>query len=397
MPDQDGRLSRQEPEGELAAAPDSPQSASQPDQAAAPEVDDGDHGPLHARYYRPFLLLVFLAAVVTVGALLWPFRHAIILAAILALLLAPLRRRLAATFRGARYLTAALLTGATLVFIVLPAATLAAVATSRAGALLVEGVHWWNEGGVANLVGWFQSLDLPGWLQSLLDMVPIDSQGLKTSLLGAAGAAGGQLLSMGRGLAGQMAGFAAQTVMLVLFLFYFLAESERVVRGLRLLSPLRRSQEQELTERLKTVTRSILVGGAAAGLSQGLATTLGLWLVGIDPIFWGFVAVVGSLVPVVGTALIHVPAIIYLLSLGATGKAIFLTLWWLVVVSTVDNVVRPFFIRGGAQLPLLMIFVAIVGGVLLFGPLGLIYGPVSMSLCLVVFQLFVEAQTRQGG
>ena len=98
----------------------------------------------------------------------------------------------------------------------------------------------------------------------------------------------------------------------------------------------------------------------------------------------------------VGTTLIHVPAIVYLLSLGAMGKAVFLTLWWLVVVSTVDNVVRPFFIREGAQLPLLMIFVSIVGGVLLFGPLGLIYGPVSMSLCLVVFQLFVEAQTRQG-
>jgi predicted PurR-regulated permease PerM len=395
MPDQDGRLSRQEPEGEPAAAPDSPQSPSQPGQAAAAAVDDGDHGPLHARYYRPFLLLVFLAAVGTVGALLWPFRHAIILAAILALLLAPLRRRLAVTFRGARYLTAALLTVATLVFIVLPAATLAAVATSRAGALLVEGVHWWNEGGVANLVGWFQSLDLPGWLQSLLDMVPIDSQGLKTSLLGAAGAAGGQLLSMGRGLAGQMAGFVAQTVMLVLF--YFLAESEQVVRGLRLLSPLRRSQEQELTERLKTVTRSILVGGAAAGLSQGLATALGLWLVGIDPVFWGFVALVASLIPVVGTTLIHVPAIVYLLALGAPGKAVFLTLWWLLVVSTVDNVVRPFFIREGAQLPLLLIFVAIIGGVLLFGPLGLIYGPVSMSLCLVVFELFVEAQTRQGG
>ena len=397
MPDQDGPLFRQTPQGPPAVAPDIPLPAGQPGQAAPAETDGAEFGPLHARYYRPFLLLVFLAAVVTVGALLWPFRHAIILAAILALLLAPLRRRLAVTFRGARYLTAALLTVATLVFIVLPAATLAAVATSRAGALLVEGVHWWNEGGVANLVGWFQSLNLPGWLQSLLDMVPIDSQGLKTSLLGAAGAAGGQLLSMGRGLAGQMAGFAAQTVMLVLFLFYFLAESEQVVRGLRLLSPLRRSQEQELTERLKTVTRSILVGGAAAGLSQGLATALGLWLVGIDPVFWGFVALVASLIPVVGTTLIHVPAIVYLLALGAPGKAVFLTLWWLLVVSTVDNVVRPFFIREGAQLPLLLIFVAIIGGVLLFGPLGLIYGPVSMRLCLVVFELFVDAQTRPGG
>jgi predicted PurR-regulated permease PerM len=397
MPQQDERLPRQTADAPPSEAPALPEAPRRPNPIAPSEPDVDEHGPLHARYYRPFLLLVFLAAVVMVGALLWPFRHAVILAAILALLLAPLRRRLEAALKGSRYLTAALLTVATLVFIVLPAAILAAVATSKVGALLVEGVHWWSEGGVANLVGWFQSLNLPGWLQGLLDMVPIDSQGLKTSLLGAAGAAGGQLLSIGRGLAGQMVGFAAQTAMLLLFLFYFLAQSEQVVRGLRLLSPLRRSQEQELTERLKTVTRSILVGGAAAGLSQGLATTLGLWLVGIDPVFWGFVALVASLVPVVGMALIHVPAIIYLLSLGATGKAIFLTVWWLVAVSTVDNVVRPFFIREGAQLPLLMIFVAIVGGVLLFGPLGLIYGPVSMSLCLVVFQLFVEAQTRQGG
>ena len=397
MPQQDERLPRQTADAPPSEAPALPEAPRRLNPIAPSEPDVDEHGPLHARYYRPFLLLVFLAAVVMVGALLWPFRHAVILAAILALLLAPLRRRLEAALKGSRYLTAALLTVGTLVFIVLPAATLAAVATSKVGALLVEGVHWWSEGGVANLVGWFQSLNLPGWLQGFLDMVPIDSQGLKTSLLGAAGAAGGQLLSIGRGLAGQMVGFAAQTAMLVLFLFYFLAQSEQVVRGLRLLSPLRRSQEQELTERLKTVTRSILVGGAAAGLSQGLATTLGLWLVGIDPVFWGFVALVASLVPVVGMALIHVPAIIYLLSLGATGKAIFLTVWWLVAVSTVDNVVRPFFIREGAQLPLLMIFVAIVGGVLLFGPLGLIYGPVSMSLCLVVFQLFVEAQTRQGG
>ena len=397
MSDQDERFSRHAPQGPPTAAPDIPQPAGQPGQVDPDEADGDEHGPLHARYYRPFLLLVFLAAVATVGALLWPFRHAVILAAILALLLAPLRRRLEAALKGSRYLTATLLTVATLVFIVLPAAVLAAVMTSKAGSLLVEGAQWWNDGGVASLLGRLQTVPLPDWLQGLLDMIPVDSQGLKVSLLGAAGAAGRQLLAVGRGLAGQMAGFAAQTVMLVLFLFYFLAESERVVRGLRLLSPLRRSQEQELAERLKTVTRSILVGGAAAGLSQGLATMLGLWLVGIDPLFWGFVALLASLIPVVGTTLIHVPAIVYLLALGAPGKAIFLTLWWLLVVSTVDNVVRPFFIREGAQLPLLLIFVAIVGGVLLFGPLGLIYGPVSMSLCLVVFELFVEAQTRQGG
>jgi predicted PurR-regulated permease PerM len=126
-----------------------------------------------------------------------------------------------------------------------------------------------------------------------------------------------------------------------------------------------------------------------------VATAVGLWIVGVDPLFWGMGAVAASLVPFVGLALIHVPIVVFLLAGGATGKALFLLAWWLLVVSTVDNIVRPFFISGRARLPTLMIFVSIVGGVLLFGPLGLIYGPISMSLCLVVFQLFIEAQSTE--
>ncbi|MHC1790586.1 AI-2E family transporter [Solidesulfovibrio sp.] len=375
--------------------PPAPGTGGEPDGPDAGIPEANDVGPLHARFYRPFLLLVFIAAVAAMGALLWPFRHAIVLSVILALLLAPLRKRTLAVLQGARLTTAALLTVATLVFIVLPSAVLAVVLASKAGTFIEAGVQWFTEGGLPSLLNWLQSLDLPDWLQGIADMVPIDPQSLKTGLLGTAGAAGKQLLAIGRGFAGQMAGFVAQIIMLLLFLFYFLAEAERVVRGLRRLSPLRRWQEQELAGRLKLVTRSILVGGIAAGLSQGLATTLGLWLVGIAPLFWGMVAMLASLVPVIGLALIHIPFIIYLFATGATGKAVFLLIWWLAVVSTVDNLVRPFFISGSAQLPLLMIFVAIVGGVLLFGPLGLIYGPVAMSLCLVVFQLFIEAQSKE--
>lgn len=359
--------------------------------------DEGpeDVGPLHKRFYRPFLLFVFVGAVALLLALLWPFRNAIILAAILALLLSPLRKRLQPALRHSRVLTAALLTTATLLFIVLPTATLAVILANEAGSVIEAGVRWFNDGGAVVLIAWFKSLGLPGWLQSVVDRIPFDIQGLKASLVGAAGEVGKGLLSMGRGFAGQMASFLAQVIMLLLFLFYFLAEAERVVKALRRLSPLRRCQEHELAERLKLVTSSILAGGVAAGLSQGLATTLGLWIVGIDPLFWGMVAIVASLVPVIGLALIHIPVIIYLLAGGATGKALFLLLWWLLVVSTVDNVVRPFFISGSAQLPMLMIFVSIVGGVLLFGPLGVVYGPVVMSLCLVVFQLFIEAHKKE--
>ncbi len=369
-------------------------SATMQTTAGCGDADAEDVGPLHARFYRPFLLLVFIGALVVLVALLWPFRNPVILAAILALLLAPLRKRILPVFRGSRIITAVFLTTATFLFIVMPVAILAIILANEAGAVIEASVQWFNEGGIAALIAWFKSLSLPGWLHTIMDKIPFDVQGLKTNLMGVAGGVGTGLLSIGRGFAGQMTSFLIQVIMLLLFLFYFLAEGERVVKALRRLSPLRRSQEYELAERLKLVTRSILVGGIAAGLSQGLATALGLWLVGVDALFWGMVALVASLVPVIGLALIHIPFIIYLFVGGATGKAIFLLLWWLLVVSTVDNVVRPFFIVGSAKLPLLMIFVSIVGGVILFGPLGLIYGPVTMSLCLVVFGLFIEAQKK---
>ncbi len=392
MPEPNGK-----PHPETTGAPETPTPAREPDVSDAMEARETggeDVGPLHARFYQPFLLLVFMASVAMFGALLWPFRHAVILAAILSLLLAPLRKRTMIALKGSRFVTAALLATATFVFIVMPAAILAVVLANKAGSVIEAGIHWFNDGDMQTWLDRLQSRNLPGWLQGFMDMIPIDAQSLRASLIGGAGAIGKRLLSIGRGIAGQMAGFLAQIVMLILFLFYFLAEAERVVRGLRRLSPLRRWQEQELAGRLKAVTRSILVGGVAAGLSQGLATALGLWLVGIDPVFWGMMAMLASLIPIIGLALIHIPFVVYLFAAGATGKAVFLLAWWLLVVSTVDNVVRPFFIRGGAQLPLLLIFVSIVGGVLLFGPLGLIYGPVTMSLCLVFFQLFIEAQSR---
>ncbi|MFO7596105.1 MAG: AI-2E family transporter [Desulfocurvibacter africanus] len=354
-----------------------------------------DTGPLHAKFYRPFLLLVFIGAVAVLTALLWPFRHAIILAAILAMLLAPLRQRMLPVLRGSRIITSALLTSATFIFIVMPTTILAVVLANEAASVIEAGIQWFNAGGMAAMISRLKSLELPDWLQMLVDRAPFDPQSLEANLVAVGGEIGKRLLFIGRGFAGHVAGFLFQIVMLLLFLFYFLVEGKRVVTALRRLSPLRRSQEQELAERLKIVARSIVVGGIAAGLTQGVATAIGLWLVGLDALFWGVIAMVAALVPVIGLALIHIPVIVYLLIEGATGQALGLLAWWLLVVSTVDNFVRPFFISGSTQLPLLLIFVSIVGGLLLFGPLGLIYGPVTLSLCLVVFQLFIAAQTTE--
>jgi predicted PurR-regulated permease PerM len=140
------------------------------------------------------------------------------------------------------------------------------------------------------------------------------------------------------------------------------------------------------------VSQSVLLGGLGTSVAIGVATGIGLWIAGINPLLWGAVAVIASLIPVVGLSLIMLPSLGYLVATGSMNMAIFLLLYWLVVVSSVDNVVRPLFMRGKARMSVVWVFVSIIGGILLFGPLGLLYGPLALSISFVFFAIFLDAQ-----
>ena len=342
------------------------------------------------KFYRPFLVAIFVAAISIMATLLWPFRHAMVLALVLATLVHPLRMWLPRAIRTRRFFAATTLTLLTILFVLLPLAGLVTLLTSEAVTFIHTAITWFKTGGLVEAVAWGHALPLPVWAKSYLDPASIDLRKIESWALSSGGDIGLWFLAAGK----EVASIGLQLLVLVMFLFYLLVEGEHLTELLRKVSPLRRDQEDAISARFKAVSQAVLLGGLGTSVAIGVVTGIGLWIAGISPILWGAVAVIASLIPVVGLSLIMIPAIVYLVAAGSFKMAIFLALYWLLVVSSVDNIVRPLFMRGTARMSLVWVFVSIIGGVLMFGPLGLLYGPLALSISFLFLEIFFDAQNE---
>ncbi len=159
--------------------------------------------------------------------------------------------------------------------------------------------------------------------------------------------------------------------------------------------PLRPDYTRALFAEFRRVGRTTLMGTVVTGIAQGLLATLGYWIAGVpEPIFFGAATAVASLVPAVGTMLVWVPAGVVLIVLGQPGKGIFELVWGgLLVVALSDYYIRPRLVGGEGEMPSLITFAALFGGVEVFGLKGLVLGPVMMSLAVAVLRLYAT-ETR---
>jgi len=347
---------------------------------------------LKASFYRPFLLITFITGAVIMATLLWPFRHAMIIALVLATLIHPLRKRLPLPLRTRRFLSATTLTLMTIFFVLLPLGALLALLSGEAIAFTQATVAWFQSGGLNDVAAWIHHLPLPSWAKGYLDVSSLDLREIKSWGLFSGGDIGLWFVWAGKGLLGDIANIGLQLFVMILFLFYLLTEGDRLVSMLRKASPLRRDQENAIFSRFKAVSQAVLLGGLGTSVAIGVVTGIGLWIAGINPFLWGAVAAIFSLIPVVGLSLIMTPSLVYLIVTDSIKMAIFLLLYWLLVISLVDNFVRPLFMRGKARMYVVWVFVSIIGGVLMFGPLGLLYGPLALSISFVFFEIFLDAQ-----
>lgn len=171
-------------------------------------------------------------------------------------------------------------------------------------------------------------------------------------------------------------------------LYYFLRDGKRLKNYLVRLSPLKDSDDEQIVSTLELAVNSVVKGKIAIAAIQGILAGIGLAIFGVpNPVVWGLVASVVSLVPPVGTALVLVPAIIYLLLAGSPASAIGLTLWSF-GVSVVDNVLGPRLMGRGMQLHPLLMLISVLGGLAVFGPVGLFLGPLAIALLLALLPLY---------
>jgi len=336
---------------------------------------------------RTFVVLIVLALWL-VHLVVKPFAEAFFFAAVLAGTLYPIQRRVSGWLRNRKQLSASLLCTAVVVALVAPVGGIAAFAVKEGidGARFV--VNTVRSEGMTGLVE-----TLPGPMQQgaqkLLERFPIEEEEIDRALQEQAQQKGGDAARAVTGALAATGSFVFQAVIMLIALFFLLVDGPRLVDWLEQTSPLEEGQTTELLVEFRKVTGSVLISSLATAGVQAAAALVGFLISGVPhAIFFTTVTFFVSFIPAVGAGGMCLLAALLLLAMGKTWMALFLAIWGVVVVGMVDNVIKPLLAKRGMHMHGAIVFFALIGGLTVFGTVGLLAGPLIVSFFLALVRIY---------
>jgi len=182
-----------------------------------------------------------------------------------------------------------------------------------------------------------------------------------------------------------------QFFMTILLLFFAFRDGEMIIKTFWEIVPLKESDVAKIEDIFKRIIGAVLYGIVLACIVQGILGGIGFAIAGLPaPVFYGAIMTLASFVPVIGSSLIWVPAVVYLYATGNYGSATFLLIWCLTAVSMIDNLIRPLYISGKSKISLPIVVVGVLGGLITLGFLGIILGPLILSLFVEAVRIYKE-------
>ncbi|ELY4520440.1 AI-2E family transporter [Cronobacter muytjensii] len=339
-----------------------------------------------------FILILFIVSILFFN-LIKPYLSAVLWAVILAVIFYPIKRRLCHAM-GGRASIASLLTVVLICLLVF--APLAVITSS----LIKEFNTVYSDLQANNTTLSVLLADvvriLPDWAQQMLAENQLDSATAIQEKISGAALKGSQYVAgsiflISRNTFSVVVGFG---IMLYL-LFFLLKDGPRLVSMVLNALPLSDKVKQRLFRRFAAVARATVKGTVVVAVVQGVLGGVAFYFAGIGAsILWGALMAFLSLVPAVGTALIWVPAVIYLFTTGAIVKAVLLTAFFIVVVGLADNLLRPLLVGKDIRMPDWLILLATLGGLEVYGINGFVVGPLIAALFVTCWNTFSAGPGR---
>jgi predicted PurR-regulated permease PerM len=341
-----------------------------------------------------FLVLFIVLLAFLSFWIFWPFLTPIAWALILWRLFYVPHERLASLVKGRRAVSATMMTIGVMILVVLPLSYISAAAASELMHFYEVGKAWMGSGRLAELPEKVAELPLVGSL----------SQEFLGKLIGAYGPVevpteGG---TVGKSVAGTLGGVAQKiaegvtTFLITLFtLFFLFRDSPSLYKAVSGALPVDAKVKREIFECLDQAVTAIVRGTLVTAIAQGLMAGLTYWLLGLPlPLLLGALSAIVSLLPMGGTALIWGPVALYLLATGAVWQGLVLLGVGIGIVGLMDNVLQPFLVGTGVDLPLILVFFASLGGMACFGFIGLFVGPIILALTKATLHIFLRTYRR---
>ncbi|PJE77028.1 hypothetical protein COV05_01245 [Candidatus Uhrbacteria bacterium CG10_big_fil_rev_8_21_14_0_10_48_16] len=335
--------------------------------------------PQHMTIEKWFFLLVMGVVLYLFWQIIQPFILVIIVAGVVTVILSPIDRRLKKLLKRPR-LSAALLSIATFFLVFIPLLIILFLMVTQASELVRT---------ATNDTSWLDQLNpatspliqaLPEVIQQ--EIVTIDVGAIGKSVASWAFDNIGNIFSSSTKL-------ILNTFIFFLCLYYLLVNRENLYTEALAISPLDDKTDEKLLKRIVNTIRGVVFGVLLVALIQGIIAGIGMTIFGVPgSLLWGALTAIAGLVPLLGTAVVLIPAVLYLFFTGSTASALGLLIWSLVFVSTIDNLIGPHLIGGKAHLNSFLVLISVLGGLTAFGSVGAIAGPSILAGLLGLIELY---------
>lgn len=339
-----------------------------------------------------FILFITLLSFYFLYQILSPFLTSILWAILLAIVIYPLFQKLQNLLRKRKGLSAMIMTLLVVLVIVIPAGLLMVSLAHEVIDFYHRIDEWVKTGRLQNYLKQIGEMPFVGWalekLNQYVDLSQADPAGfLLKNVQQVSTFLFNQTSKILKGISTFMVGF----FFTLLSLYYLFKDGDHLFRRLKEIVPLPVRERDLIIKRFKEMVYATIYGGLLIAVIQGILGGLSFWILGLSsPIFWGTAMAFLSFIPIGGTALIWVPATIFLFIQGAFLKGLILLGLGIFVISMVDNLLRPFFISSKTNIHPLLLFFAVLGGMQTFGMIGLVGGPLIATLFLTLIELYTR-------
>ena len=329
-----------------------------------------------------FLLFLIILTGIGTFFVMKPFLISILLAFILATLFSKTNKKLAKKLNGHNAWASLLMCLWVMIILIIPLFTISALVISEANSLIKEMQD-------KNISFDFNSIkNLPVLSAFNLDQA-FNSEENLSQLTKSAQNIGNYLFTAAKAVYKGTSSFIFIMVVCFFALYYFFKDGDKIIKKIMKLSPLPSGQERELFEKFNIMTVATIKGTLIIALVQGILMGITFWITGVQaPTLWGLVTALISIIPLLGAFLIWLPIGLILIALSYYWQGFFVLAIGAIIISSIDNFLRPKLIEGQTSLHPLLVFLSTLGGIIVFGPLGFVVGPILITLLISLLEIY---------
>ncbi len=344
---------------------------------------------------KAFLILIVVVSL-AFGWILTSFYGAILWGVVIAIMFAPLYRRLLLRIPQRPTLAAVVMIVLVVMIVILPLIMIAASLTQQATVVFGK-----VQSGELNFVRLFQQIldALPQWVTIVLDRFGIASLGGMQEKISAGLIKGSQqIASQALNIGQSTLEFVVNVAIMLYLLFFLFRDGNALSRRIKDAIPLRVELRDALLEKFTVVIRATVKGSLLVAMAQGALGGLIFWVLGIHAaLLWAVLMAFLSLLPAVGAGLVWMPVALYLLATGSFLHGVILIAYGFLVIGLVDNLLRPILVGKDTKLPDYVVLISTLGGIEAFGLNGFVIGPVIAAMFIAVWDIFSISRKNQAG